>query len=823
MKIFLRNIMIGCGIALLTLAASASHAVTAKADGTDPTVYTYHVTPILAPFYYYVYVQTDNPDPFSFRLNDPDQEGSYAVSENIYADVVYEDESVYRVNGGYIFHADGYSNGGLLTLQQNAGNGSYADTAVQISCETFQSMNEYLIANYTSPDNPFFTNLDQVESFLFQNAIYPKSLRDTNSLNEAMPYPFYAVSPYSELSLNIHLEMYNRYPGGYLMQAAYPFVLDSAGFPGTMAAIAKQLNPDAVIESVPGQHWSRKITLYGESGYYGYAGAGNTYPVYTDSIQKVYRFDNSEGDFFLGGNRPFADYFNLAMEYDRSAEEAKRLYEQSITGEALKATIGSGSWVRVATEGLGYGTAFAYFFPRPDGSICVLSDGWVDGRYVGENEAFETLTSFAEHPTASIVIRNMSYTDMQGVSHQQDVLFRYDSNLDAWSAQDYYLNYGYPQGPLPDDFILTRDEVAALNIDGKANEYVTGGVIYDGRSEPGSPFGNIPVEGIRLSSKETYIALDRGTDLKDLIKFYPENATYQSYYFESLNRSVVDDGWIVSGVAVGDAQVQVISLDGGYSETILVHVVECADPEVTYTVHKGSVDISWNAIPSAPLYMVRRMYPDGYYGSYTPEVIGYTTKPFFTDAAPPDGKTYRYSVMCVSPDEAHNVLNKGGNAMSPYITYLNPPEIKSIRSTDLGVELTWDKMDYVSYTIMRKEAGGEWKEYGWKYDDGTFLDQLGEPGKTYYYAVAVRSGSTLLYDTVGRRITFGAAAEPGDVNSDGIVDAKDLTALAKHVAKIVEITDANLLQAADVTGDGIADAKDLTLLAKLVAGIIPAL
>ena len=63
----------------------------------------------------------------------------------------------------------------------------------------------------------------------------------------------------------------------------------------------------------------------------------------------------------------------------------------------------------------------------------------------------------------------------------------------------------------------------------------------------------------------------------------------------------------------------------------------------------------------------------------------------------------------------------------------------------------------------------------------------------------------------------------GDVNLDKDVNAKDLTALARHVAKIQLITDRNALLNADVNGDGAIDAKDLTKLARYVAKIIPSL
>ncbi|MBQ1907179.1 MAG: InlB B-repeat-containing protein [Firmicutes bacterium] len=70
--------------------------------------------------------------------------------------------------------------------------------------------------------------------------------------------------------------------------------------------------------------------------------------------------------------------------------------------------------------------------------------------------------------------------------------------------------------------------------------------------------------------------------------------------------------------------------------------------------------------------------------------------------------------------------------------------------------------------------------------------------------------------------TFTVSEEgtPGDVNLDGSVDAADLTALARHVSNISQLTDPDALANADVTGgDGIS-AADLTKLARFVAHII---
>jgi hypothetical protein len=59
----------------------------------------------------------------------------------------------------------------------------------------------------------------------------------------------------------------------------------------------------------------------------------------------------------------------------------------------------------------------------------------------------------------------------------------------------------------------------------------------------------------------------------------------------------------------------------------------------------------------------------------------------------------------------------------------------------------------------------------------------------------------------------------GDVNLDGAIDAKDLTLLARHSAKIESLTDSRALANADINKDGSITAADLTKLARHVAKI----
>lgn len=59
----------------------------------------------------------------------------------------------------------------------------------------------------------------------------------------------------------------------------------------------------------------------------------------------------------------------------------------------------------------------------------------------------------------------------------------------------------------------------------------------------------------------------------------------------------------------------------------------------------------------------------------------------------------------------------------------------------------------------------------------------------------------------------------GDVNKDGEVNSDDLTALARHVGGIEEITDAVGLANGDTNGDTSVNSDDLTQLARHVGGI----
>lgn len=77
--------------------------------------------------------------------------------------------------------------------------------------------------------------------------------------------------------------------------------------------------------------------------------------------------------------------------------------------------------------------------------------------------------------------------------------------------------------------------------------------------------------------------------------------------------------------------------------------------------------------------------------------------------------------------------------------------------------------------------------------------------------------------TETRQIPPGTSMERGDVNRDGVITSADLSELARYVARIKELPDADTYMIADVDGNGSVDAGDMTHLAKFVAHIIPQL
>lgn len=463
----------------------------------DPSVYTYKVAPLLTPFNRYFYVQTDNPDPYSFRLVDDSSiyyqagDGRDYMEQTTarYIDVAYEDKGTGRVPGGYIFRSvDGHLDGGELKLQLK-GNTGYEDSHITVSCPVVKDYIQYLIDTYTIPSAPFFENLDKVQSALDSIAIYPKSLRDVGKPDKDLPYPLLAISPYPELTLNGHIEMYDYCDDKMFANYLYPYVLDSLAFPYAIEQAAKRLEPSCVCEDGY-NHYEVKVTFNGKTQKYGGAGTGSSNPMYTSYVGSKFTFGPSAPTYTLDQVK------KLLLQYAERADADAKQYLDMLGWEAISKALGYKSgWIRVGTEfnGLLF-KSYAFITTGRDSSdpsfifaICA-EDVWVDGRYVDECNKFVQGAKFSDYPTADIIVRDMTYTDLHGKTQTRDVTFRYQPS-GYWVADA--AGYGWDISKLPDELVLTSQEVAAMQVDCNS-DIIPSGAVFDGTKKPGTPYTACP-------------------------------------------------------------------------------------------------------------------------------------------------------------------------------------------------------------------------------------------------------------------------------------------------------------------------------------------
>ena len=549
----------------------------AAESGTNPEDYSYEVTPIIEPFEYYLYVKTDNPDPTSFRFidkdssnyyysSDSDDAGVIELSERLFADVVFEDEDTYRVNGGYIFHNIGNSDGGKLTLQKNVSD-EWQDTNVTVNCTKLTDYISYIIDNYTDANAEFFDNMDAAQSALGKVALYPKAVQDTDSPNEYHPYPAFAESPYKELSLNAHYEMYAYYEDGCLLLAAYPYVIDSLGFPGTMGSIAKRLSDDCTVDS-GSMHYAIEVTYDGETESYGGAGAGTSNDFYKSCIDKIFTFTGASDDYSVG--KELDDFREKYVEFQSASEVVLEEWKDILTGDTLKETIGAGSWVCIGREGSS-GDTFAYFSGRSEDRVIFASSCWVDGHYIDAWETIEPCADFEDHPNSNIMLTNQTYTDRDGVTHTGDILYIYKSEYDNWQAISAYTNGGYltDSEELPEQFILTREQAEAMEI---SYALPTEGRYYNGREYPGTPYHLTNVTGISTEVTEMTLYVDHLCELP-VTTITPADASFPKIIWESEDESIAYT-WSDSfeGISEGTTIITGTTYDGGYQIKIKVTV-----------------------------------------------------------------------------------------------------------------------------------------------------------------------------------------------------------------------------------------------------------
>ena len=261
--------------------------------------YTYTITPLLAPFNEYFFVETDNPDPTSFRF--VDKSSKYSESSTIsfdggnearlYADIKYENQATGRVNGGYIFISYN-TDGGEIVLQSKNENYftgmTWSDTNVKLNLPNLKDNADYLIDTYATKKG-FFENMDAIQSGFTSICLYSGSF---------IRGELYKVEPYWSLSTSPHIDQlfylyspYIRKDNQYLfVSSVYPFRYDSLGFPSMMAEVSQRLDSPSSYKWSESSHAHIHVTYGGETHIYGGAGNGEGQGITKDKIKQYFTF-----------------------------------------------------------------------------------------------------------------------------------------------------------------------------------------------------------------------------------------------------------------------------------------------------------------------------------------------------------------------------------------------------------------------------------------------------------------------------------------------------------------------------------------------------
>ena len=556
---------------LMILGLSVPH-VSMISEAASVESYSYSIVPLVNPLNNLYYVKTKNPDPTSFRLVDKSSKyvskntnstGIIKFLDEFYIDVVYEVPATKRVKGGYIFYNYNEDvDGGELVLQKKNSSGNFVNTSVKVKCASVKNRVDYIIDTYTKDKKTFFDKMDAAQSGLYEVAVYPKAIRNKEGFGDGgLGYHLLASSPYTELKLNAHVSEAFPSGGSLLLSATNAFMLDSLGFPGMMSTVAKKLNKKATVER-GSTHYSIVVTLNGTSRAYGGAGIGTTYPIYTDTVGKLFKFDGSSND--LAKNTTIKKVRNKYLEVANKSDTYLNKLEDELRGVRYSQFVAQGNWIRIGIEGSGT-EGYGYALYNPWGNYAYdASDVWVDGRYIDNRERLVMGKKYKDHPQASIVVRKMSYTDVNGRKHLNDVVFSYDKATGTWRAPEYYSNGSYIIGEkLPSKFILTKSQVKAMKVDKNTNRLPDDGLVYDGSRYPGTPFKTVHVSGVKITKD---IKINQGDRAEISVTFVPSNADWKYGTLKSAKPAIADVlGTTVYGYKKGKTTITVKTHEGGYT------------------------------------------------------------------------------------------------------------------------------------------------------------------------------------------------------------------------------------------------------------------
>ena len=201
--------------------------------------------------------------------------------------------------------------------------------------------------------------------------------------------------------------------------------------------------------------------------------------------------------------------------------------------------------------------------------------------------------------------------------------------------------------------------------------------------------------------------------------------------------------------------------------------------------------------------------PEGWW-KVVVEKEGYETYTSEWLPVPPPQTDVNINLMSKEIPEITGISTEDGCVLVDFSVYMNPETIKNITITDSNGKT-------LEYTL-------EYSKDKTAYDGTVYSDSFVLRIDNKYlissqtYTVTVNNAES--YSGVPMNatedVTFKVDDEVrGDINGDGIVDVKDVTALQMHLANYNIAVNENVL---DVNGSGIVDVSDVTTLQMLLAG-----
>ena len=469
--------------------------------------YSYSIEPVMTPFNMYYYVKTDNPDPRSFSFIDRDSKyykendpyNYITILNKLFMDVKYEDESIYRVNGGYLFYApnDNYASnkmdGGELILRYRGTDKIFEDTDVKVNCPEVKPLFEYFNDEFTTADMSVLEKIKAVDKGVNELSYYPDYRADKNKASQK--YPCLTSAPYADQG--VLMAGYVNYGDSskyLLMEWAYPFMLTSASQPGTILAYARYLDNNIEYKQTY-FHYLYEVYYNGDKITVGGAGRECKEDIIFESdVEKVFLFDKSENDAFTQISKDWV--WEKKQYYNEKSAPVFEENKNKVNYKTITEVLGNkGSWIRIAG---GY-YSYLYMNESPNyanKTVSPISNAWVDGRYINNKGQNVSGVRFKDNPGEYMIIKVDDPISFKGITYKGETEYRYSEKYDMWFASSLYwdaldeLDGNGSLDTYPDELVVTRKEADQMNVDRNTNDVPQSGYIYDGTVEPGTPFFN---------------------------------------------------------------------------------------------------------------------------------------------------------------------------------------------------------------------------------------------------------------------------------------------------------------------------------------------